>query len=147
MRHLATVTLALLLALGTYQAKAATYNVSGTFANGATLTGSMSLNNGLLLSVDLSDSGALPGTGIGIHGDSVICITTICGPTDFAYQEVFTGTDAIDETFDDATQLYSFYFYGGGSYAYLELVFQLIDGGGTILGEALGSSLLSAVRL
>jgi hypothetical protein len=63
MLHLKYLVAACVLALTVSQANAVTYNVLGTFEDGAFLTGSINLNpdNGLLLSVDLHGNNVMPG--------------------------------------------------------------------------------------
>jgi len=59
--RLCQVIVIVIFGLGVGTTRASTFNVDGTFSNGAFLTGSIDLNGGLLLSVDLNANGSLPG--------------------------------------------------------------------------------------
>jgi len=123
---------AVMLALTAGQANALMYNVSGNFANGATLSGSIDLNrgNGALLSLDLHGNDVMPGN------DAVDWVgsPSPCGsdPT-CGYSYVFDNFFAF-EKFDAPTQAYDFYFDGEGSLAYLTWAFVLQGNGGVITG-------------
>jgi hypothetical protein len=131
MLHLKYLVAACVLALTVSQANAVTYNVLGTFEDGAFLTGSINLNpdNGLLLSVDLHGNNVMPGDpAVNWVGRPLTCDgcngPTLFGPTFFW----------VTENYDPATQAYNFSFSGDGVVAHLNLAFTLLDHAGVITG-------------
>jgi hypothetical protein len=117
-------------------ANASPYDVDGIFSNGALLTGTLGLNNGLLLTVDLHANGSIPGDGAtNWVGNPVFCTGT-CAPelSGLSFSSTyFVGSFSVQETYLPVSQTYTFAFNGGGSLAYLDLNFTLQQPPGLIL--------------
>ena len=122
---------ACVLALGVAQANADTFNVFGTFSNGATLTGSIGVDNGTLLGVDLNGDNALPGDPSTVFAGAVICAQLSCGPSLPSYAYI-VGQRSVSETYVASTQTYNFFFNGDGFASSLTFDFTLQ--GNAILG-------------
>jgi PEP-CTERM motif len=129
--RLCQVIVIVIFGLGVGATKASTFNVDGTFSNGAFLTGSIDLNGGLLLSVDLNANGSLPGDNATHWSGPVFCVVT-CTTSNPSYSYVAPLFN-VTETYLAASKTYDFIFNGGGSLAYLDLKFAL-EPSGTILG-------------
>lgn len=127
---------ALLSVLIAGEGKADTFNVLGTFSNGALLTGSIGLNNGTLLFADLHGNNALPGDNAVNFVGVPICLQPSCAPGLTSYSYILSP-QIVSEIYDPSTQTYTFHFNGGASTAYLDLIFRLLESGGVILGGAI----------
>jgi hypothetical protein len=131
----------LLGALSVGAANATTFNVFGTFENGAALTGNIVLDNGILLSLDLNASGSIPGDNATHWSGTAICQSSSCGPSlpSYGYYTI-PGFTVISESYDARTETYHFSIaIGSGSLASLSWDFTLqpsepLPFGGRILG-------------
>jgi len=120
------------LALTAGTANASTYSVLGTFNNGAFLTGSIGLNDGLLLSVNLHGDNVMPGDSAVNWVGTPICNQSSCVPSLSSYSYIIPGA-LVSETYSASTQAYSFYFNGGATLAYLTLDLTLLSVGGGVI--------------
>ncbi len=109
-------------------ANADTYDVFGTFNNGANLTGTIGLNDGELLAVDLSAAGSIPGDNATHWNGTLVCDQTSCAPGQTSYDYILASVIVVSETYNVSTSVYDFFFNGGASYAYLNLDFNLAEG-------------------
>lgn len=109
-------------------ANADTYDVAGTFTNGASFTGTIDVDNGELLAVDLNADGVIPGGTATFWNGTVTCDQTSRAPSLTSY-EYIVGASVVSETYNASTLTYDFYFNGGGALAYLDLDFTLNPSG------------------
>ena len=114
-------------------ANAATYDVFGTFSDAASLTGTIAVDNGELLSVDLNGGNALPGDKAVNFAGTPLCLQSSCAPAQSSYSYLLP-LQTVNETYTASTHTYDFSFNGGGSTAYLDLLFSLQSINGAILG-------------
>jgi hypothetical protein len=115
-------------------ANANTFNVDGIFGNGAFLTGTIGVDSGVLLSVDLHANGSLPGDTATFWPGPVVCEAFNCLPDRSSYGYFYSPLRlSVTETYVASSKTYDFFFNGGGSLAYLDLMFTL-QPSGMILG-------------
>jgi hypothetical protein len=143
------------LLLGLGAANASLYQVNGTFSNGASLTGTIGLDRGVLLSVDLNANGSIPGDNATHWTGSPIFCTGSCAPVSSgpsASSTYVAGLFSVRETYLPLSQTYALAFNGGGSLAYLNLDFTLAASGLIMAGQVFdpacsGASCLGSVSL
>lgn len=131
LRSSAGAALALTVTIGI--ANAATYNVLGTFSDAASLTGTIAVDNGQLLSVNLNGGSALPGDKAVNFLGSPLCLQSSCAPSLSSYSYLLP-LQAVNETYTASTQTYDFSFNGEGLTASLDLMFSLQPLNGVISG-------------
>src|SRR6185437_4091586 len=119
-----TVVILVALLLSTGAAGATTYDVLGSFTDGAELTGIIDVNNGELDTVNLNGNNALPGDNAVRFSGTPICLQSSCAPSQ-SYYSYLLGPQIVSEEYAAATQTYQFAFNGEGSTAYLNLNFTL----------------------
>jgi len=124
---------ALALAASMGIANAATYNVFGTFSDAASLTGTIAVDNGELLSVNLNGGNALPGDKAVNFFGTPLCLQMSCAPSQSSYSYLLP-LQAVSEKYTPSTQTYNFSFNGGGATASLDLIFSLQPLNGLVLG-------------
>jgi hypothetical protein len=122
--------LVVFLLLNVCVANASTYNVDGIFSNGALLTGTLGLNNGLLTSVDLHANGSIPGDGATnwMGTPNLDSCSGSCAPESSGVSfssSYLVGSFNVQETYLPLSQTYAFAFNGGGTLAFLDLNFTL----------------------